>query len=321
MPRLAPRPSVPRRGRPRRGITLAELLIVMTLLGIVGTALVRTLTKQQQSYRDSARTATMRRELRLGGMMLPQDVRSISSSGGDVLEMDEDKFGFLGTYGSSVICARTATSFDILPTNLVNHTLTTWTTPPKVGDTVFVYNDSLLAGAEDDVWQKLSITSLDPNTSTCPGAPFADPVLDAPGTKPRLRVRVLSATGGDISDSVKVGSVVRFTRPMRYQLFQSSTTGSWYLGYSEYSAGAWSSPEAVAGPYRQFIAGDGRPSGLQFRYYDSTGTRLTSIVNKLSVSRLDVYLRAAGGASAITERKGAQMTDSTLFRIALRNYK
>lgn len=319
MPRLAPRPSAPR--RVRRGITLAELLVVMTLLGIVGTALVRTLTKQQQSYKDSARTATMRRELRLGGMMLPQDVRSISSSGGDVLEMDEDKFGFLGTYGSSVICARTATSFDILPTNLVNHTLTSWTTPPKVGDTVFVYNDSLLAGAEDDVWQKLAIVSLDPNTSTCPGAPYADPVLDAPATKPRFRVRIISPSGGGLSDSVKVGSVVRFTRPMRYQLFQSSNSGSWYLGYSEYGNGTWTSPEAVAGPYRQFIAGDGRPSGLQFRYYDSTGTRLNSIASKLSVSRLDVYLRAAGGASSVTERNGALMTDSTLFRIGLRNYK
>lgn len=165
--------------RPRHGLSLPELLVVLTLMGIIGTALTRTLVKQQQSYKDTVHTATMRRELRLGAMMLPQDVRSVSSAGGDVLEMAEQRFGFLGTFGSAVICARTGNTFDILPTNLARHTLTTWTSPPLVGDTVFVYNDSLNAGAVDDVWQKLAIIGISQNTAACPGAPYADPVLDA----------------------------------------------------------------------------------------------------------------------------------------------
>ena len=318
MPRLTP----PRTARPRRGFTLPELLITFLLLGIIGAAMVRTMSKQQQSYRDTTQGATMRRELRLSGVLMTQDLRSISSAGGDVQEMLESRVGFNGTYGSSIVCALPmAHTIDIPPTNLVHHEVTAWTTLPKAGDTIYVYNDSISGGSEDDVWQKLAIVSFAQSTTTCLGAPFTDPVLDPPATKPRYRITVSYPPGSaQIGDSVKVGAVVRFTRPMRYELFQASSA-KWYLGYSEYSGGGWSGIEAVAGPFRSFSAGDSTPSGLQFRYYDSTGTRLTNIAQKLDLSRIDVYMRASGGSSAITERKGALMTDSTLYRIGLRNFK
>src|SRR5690606_30895922 len=69
MPRLTPTP--PR--RLRRGFSLPELIITIFLLSIVGTAVVRTFTKQQQVYKDTAKTATMRRELRMTGMLMTQD--------------------------------------------------------------------------------------------------------------------------------------------------------------------------------------------------------------------------------------------------------
>ena len=62
--------------RERRGFTLVEALVVMAILAIVGTSLLRVLTKQQQSYKDSSKQAAMQRELRLTGSFLPAEMRS-----------------------------------------------------------------------------------------------------------------------------------------------------------------------------------------------------------------------------------------------------
>ena len=124
-----------------------------------------------------------------------------------------------------------------------------------------------------------------------------------------------------LADSVKVGAVVRFTRPMKYHL----RTGSWsepYLAVVEYREGLWREETPIAGPFRPFQAGDASPSGLQFRYYDSTGVGLIPPgVDSTRVSRVDVYLRTDRGKAAVTERKGNTLRDSLFFRIAIRNNK
>jgi len=303
--------------RARRGLTLPELMIAIIMLAIIGGAMTRVLLKQQQYYKDASRTAGAKRELRLGASMLPAELRSISSSGGDILSMSESEVVLRAYIGSSIICARSATdNIWIPPTNLTHHTLTTFVTRPMVGDTVFIYNENIEKGSEDDLWEQRTIIALDPANTACPGAPYTDPVLDTPGAKPRIRYRL----DANLPDSVKVGAVVRFTRPVRYRIYQE-TSGNWYLGSEEYTAGSWGSASPLAGPYRAFAAGDNNPSGLQLRFYDSLGVRITNMANDLDVARVDVFLRTNAGVSAITERKGNDLRDSVLMRVAIRNFK
>jgi len=301
----------------RRGLTLPELLVAMLLLAIVGGALTRVMVKQQQYYRDASLTAGAKRELRLGASVLPSELRSISSSGGDILSMSESTVLLRAYIGSSIICARSATDeIWVPPVNLAHHTLSTFVTRPQVGDTVFLYNENDLKGSEDDLWEMRTIIDVDNNSVACPGGPYTDPVLDPPATKKRMRYRLDAA----LPDSVKVGAVVRFTRPVRYRIYQE-TSGSWYLGLDEYSGGSWGAASPLAGPYRPFQAGDANPSGLQFRYYDSLGVRVTNMANQKDVARVDVYLRTNAGTSAITERNGSALRDSVLMRVAIRNFK
>ena len=77
----------------------------------------------------------------------------------------------------------------------------------------------------------------------------------------------------------------------------------------------------MAGPFRAFASGDSSGSGLQFRFYDSLGVRITNMANQEDVARVDVLMRTHAGTSAITERQGANLRDSVLMRVAIRNFK
>ena len=310
MPRLIQRA----RGT-RAGFSIIEILITIMILGIVGAALTRVMVKQQQSYRDTSNEANMQRELRLTSSMLPADLRSMSSSGADVLEMAEDKVAFLATIGSGIVCAKVGNTHVIIPPlNTAALTTTNWYSQPMNGDTIFMYNDSLGKGSDDDVWTRRPVANIT-TSAACPGGPYTDPTADA--GKPRWMIGV---GGLGIPDSVRIGAVVRFARPVRYQIYQAPS-GKWYVGYQEYVNGGWTAIEAVGGPYNRFQPGDVLPTGLQFRYFDSLGTRLTSFAQRLDVARIDVYLRTSAGLASVTERRPNTLKDSVMMRIAVRNFK
>jgi hypothetical protein len=314
MPRLIAGP------RSRPGVTLPELLIVMLLLTIVGTAMVRVMMKQQQYYKDATATAASRRELRLGSIVLPAEIRSISTAGGDIITMGENEITMLAATGSSVLCDRGPSgtvTFTIPPINLAHHQLTSFASAPVAGDTVFLYDENILKGSEDDVWRKFGIATVTSSAVACPGPPFTDPALDAPLLKRRI---VFTVAPGNIQDSVKIGAIARFSRPVKYRIYQE-TSGAWYLGVQEHRNGAWQTTDALAGPFRPFAAGDANPSGLQFRFYDTLGVRITDYTKVKDVGRIDVFLRTNAGSAAVTERKGALLRDSVVMRVAIRNSK
>ncbi|MGQ0537594.1 MAG: prepilin-type N-terminal cleavage/methylation domain-containing protein [Gemmatimonadaceae bacterium] len=312
MPRLAMRDT----SRLRRGMTLIELMITFVVLGVIGTAVTRLFTRQEQAYRDASETAMVNRQLRLGSSILPTEIRNISSAGSDIIAADEGSMTFRATIASTIVCARGAQFIDVPPANLAKHMLTSVYSMPIDGDTLFVYNENILKGSEDDRWEKFGITGVS-QVAACPGAPYTDPALDA--GKPRYRITV----DNPIPDSVKIGAVVRITRPVNYQLLQMGGSGRWYLTFQENRGGAWTASAPIAGPFRRLLSGDLSASGLQFRYFDSTGARILPPAAAVGapVSRIDVYMRALGGRAALKERKGVAINDSVAYRIAIRNYK
>ena len=308
--------------RLKRGFTLVEMLVTLILLAIIGGAMTRVLVKQQQAFKDQSRSVKARRELRLGATVLPSEFRSISTSGGDITSMSESQLNVRAAIGTGVICSRTSNVIFIPPTNLANETLTSFASIPVNGDSVFLFDEGNDPGAVDDKWDVFAVQDIGASSTACPGAPYTDPVLDPPATKKRpayiLTNSVLFPLG--IPDSVKVGAVVKFVRPVRYSIYQEGS-GAWYLGMQQYKSGAWQSTDALAGPFRPFVSGDANPSGLQFRYYDTLGVRITDFSKVNDVGRVDVFLRTNAGSAALTERKGADLRDSVVMRVAIRNSK
>ena len=311
MPQLTPddRAVPPARGRGRRGITLIELLMTITILAIVGAALSSILTRQQRFYRDAAETVTVRRELRGGASLLPTDLRAISTAGGDLLAAGPTEFTMRATIGSAVVCAKGATSLDLVPTGLTTHTLAAWYLPPQGGDTVFVFDDGTETGAGDDVWRQTAITGVATSATYCAASPYIAAVDDA---LPRTRISLDSA----VSATVQVGAVVRITRPVRYTLVQPTAASDWYLGYAEHTGTAWSAVEPIAGPLTS-------TNGLQFVYQDTLGAALTPSTPTLRtrVARVGVNIRATGRTDALRARGGQPLLDSLTFHVGVRNFR
>lgn len=311
MPQLS-RPTGPRRpplAAARRGITLVEVMITITVLAIVGASLTTILTRQQRFYRDASETVEVRRELRGGSALLPTDLRAISTAGGDLLEATATQFTMRATIGSAVVCAIGAQSVDLVPTGLTTHTLAAWYTPPQVNDSVFVFDDGPGIGADDDTWWRAAVVSTIADAAYCAGTPYVA-LVDA--ALPRVRM----ALDTPIDPTIQVGAVVRITRPVRYNIFQPSAGSDWYLGYTEHDGSAWRAVEPIAGPLTA-------TNGARFVYFDTTGTVRTpsTPTERTNVARVGVTLRATGRTDALQARNGAPMRDSLDFKIGIRNFR
>lgn len=300
-----------RRLRNRRGLTLVELLISMTILGVVSAIVAAVMLGQQRVFQQTYEMVGVRRELRTAMSLVPTDVRGLSSVGGDVSNFTENALTFRSTIGASVVCDRSGASRIFLPPlNLANNTLTSWVSRPIPGDTVFAFDEGPLRGAEDDSWVALTVSSVTPVLTACATSPFLDAVADV--GKVRWAIDVAEA----IPATVLIGAGVRFTRHVEYALQESPTSGRWYLTLQSRRGGAWETPLVVSGPYE--VPADG---GLRLVYFDSTGTEVLPGSPSNTLARVDLTMRAKGlpSSRALYEGGDAIPRDSIALRIAIRN--
>jgi len=333
MPRLTPSLS---RARARRGFTLAELLVALVLLSIIGGALFTTLRRQQRFYNHAGEVIEQRSQLRQAASILPSDFRSISAPGRDLIAMGATSVRLLANFGSAVICARPTAlvndTFDVPPLQGIRNTYTTWSTPPEPGDSVMIFDEGARRGSEDDQWLRFRIAAVTSSKEYC----VAPHIYVHADEAEQLRYRISVALPGQsvITNSsgvvvrtdvlaipttvVSPGAVVRFVRPVEYSLFQSPQNSKHYLGLSEFRGGAWSPRQVVSGPFQAVGTG----AGVSFRYFTESGTAVASTGDRTSVARIDMTIRGTGDArNQFSKSTSAtrQFTDSLAVRVALRN--
>ncbi len=285
-------------------------MITIVILGLLGTAVANMMLKQQRFYQRTTEEMTVRRNLRKALVMLPTELRAISSPGGDVSAFSAGAITFHSVFGSSLVCAKgSSTQIDVPPVNTSRTTTSNWYTLPAVGDTVYALrNDS--SGVDGDYWSAHRITAVASATTYCPGSAYSDSTLDA--GKLRYRFTLTPA----LPDSVGTGAALRFVRSARYTLTQAGS-GNWYINRAEQVNGSWQANVPVAGP---FVApGLNGSGGMVFAYYDSTGA-VTATASR--IARIDVVLRAQGNSTSGTAGMGvssAAVSDSVSIGIAIRN--
>lgn len=321
--------------RRRRGMTLIEIMISLVLLGIVSGVIMRVIMRQQRFYQGVNQIMTQRSQLRQATSILPVDLRSLSSVGDDIIAATDSSIEFMVNVGTGAVCSVIDNKQVALPPDTLasGQDITDWfgygRPNPDDNDlkyTVYIYDDSVTLGNEDDYWKQYDLKEVHQDGSQCLTT-YAT-VADAGKQRPILEVSdplgfTDPVTGGPLSQYIGVGAPVRVTRRVKYALYQAAD-GKWYLGFARMlkSTGAYEALSPVSGPYDPY----GSAAGVAFRYYDVDGTEIASGGNKAArerIARIDLIVRARTSANVraagIQGGANQQYKDSLAVSVMLRN--
>jgi prepilin-type N-terminal cleavage/methylation domain-containing protein len=300
--------------RQRGGFTMIELLIVVSLLGIIGTMLTTILVRQQRFHRAVASVTDSRARMRDIATIMPTDLRSISTAGKDLLAISDTSMQFRAFVGASVLCRYASNTVIELPPKVLasGNVLTAWINPPAPNDIAYLYDEGAQGGNVDDSWQPFTIsdTASATNPLWCPSTNVPAYATAADNAARRYQITLATAPS---QVSITVGAPIRFAREVRYSIY-AADDGQWYVGFQRCTPnatygqpGTCGAREVLAGPVLAGTA-DTLTSGLFFVYYNKAGTRMTSLVNTDTIARVGVGIRT----SAESMLKAATQTGGTI---------
>ena len=147
----------------RRGFTLVELLIVMVILGVVGAAIVRTLTTATRLSDSQSQRTAMQGNLRAGAGLIPSELREINidASGSDLIAIGKDSVKYRAMRRLAIACIGAGNVLTVRRTNSFG--LTGFS---AVSDSLFLYVENDPTLTSDDTWNKFAITNV--STGACP---------------------------------------------------------------------------------------------------------------------------------------------------------
>jgi type II secretory pathway pseudopilin PulG len=298
----------------RMGFSLVELLIVIVLLALVLTSVMTIFVQQQRFYSDSSAIMETRSSTRDAAYVLQSDLRSLSPKGGDIFAMGSKFVEFRSQLGATVVCTIDAsrTIVTVPPINVTTGAaLTSWVTPPVVGDTLLILDAGSSPGAVSDTFNIYTLTAPATANASCPNATGLTTTAGEATQGITFQVKpALTAT-------TTLGAPIRIVRRAHYELYQEAS-GSWYLGYYDCTplrVPICNSLQPVAGPY--VPPNNSGTGGIVFTYRDANGA---VTADSSLVRRIDLAARAQTSIDVHTAGyKRGPMTDSTFMTIAPRN--
>lgn len=311
--------STTRAPRGRRGFTLVELLIALTVLGLIGTALTTAIMRQQRINTRTTALIDTRNQGRITVGALAQELRGLSSIGGDIVGLSATSLEVRAPIATSVVCAidagRTTLTLPTERTLAAGHVLTSFVDPdalPKSGDWVFMYNPVLAVSAP---WDSTTVS----NAGTTKGAPAACPAgagnlvaTAADGLHDDYELSLTAAAPAGVA----VGSAVRILRRVRYRFAQEAAGQPYYLYYAECPNGVCGTDQALSGPFRPQSA-DTAATGFRFRYFDTNGLETAT---PSAVARIDIITRPMS-RDRVSNGTGTRdyLTQHEYVSVAIRN--
>lgn len=301
----------------RGGYSIAELIVAIALLCVVGGAIHQGLRRQQRVFRAIGLSLAARGDVRDAAEVFAADLLSASPLDTFPLALDS-AIEFLGSIGNSVSCdSAPALILRLPPEKLASGLrLTSLLATPDTGDLILVYNDDSAATAGRPRWDRLTIASVTAAaaSSACDMSTGFTSPADAGAAATVIGLRSAAAPG------IRRGAPVRILRRSRYSLYRSSDS-RWYLGQRRcvpVGPSRCRAVQPVSGPYAAYSAVGG--AGLSIEYRDVTGTVLSAPGAEIQAARVDMTVRGRPQSLARLGGPGYQeRSDSSVVSIALRN--
>ena len=300
--------------RRRHGVSLAELVVVVALAGVVGGAVTLTINRQQLFYRGVSDLHYAREGVRDAMAVMSTDIRAMSVS--DTVRLRADSaIEFFAGIGSSVVCQSTGNQIGLPARHPEASSLSAFLVEPDTGDIAAFYTRSA-EGREG--WERHRIAGFSSRalaTSCPPSSGFsAQRDLDAAMTGFVVTLSDLLPGG------IKAGVPVRFLRRARYSLYRASD-GHWYLGYRRCNAVGASTcgpVQPLSGPYSPYSTDPGA-TGFDFEYFDARGHPLAPSDSPLMLARVDITARSERSQGAATHGQMERIAEASTISVAVRN--
>jgi prepilin-type N-terminal cleavage/methylation domain-containing protein len=278
----------------RRGFTLIELMIGLTMMLIVTGAVYRLMISTQRASRGQAERVHLQSNVRIGSLVVLNDFRELNTvTGGladqnDILAIGASEITYRAMRGMGFICeAPTATQIRIS-----RGTFSGYRDPVPVRDSVYVFIDGNPDRDADDTWLRVEITGVSTATA-CPGAAGAGITLTTPNTPALV--------------GLTVGTPVRSFEVMELKLHQAD--GRSWLGARSVSAGEAIQP--VLGPLVD-------ATGFLLEYTDVNGA---PTVSRTAIKSIRVTLRGISDGTVNVGSEGSQahVQEELVSQVTLRN--
>jgi prepilin-type N-terminal cleavage/methylation domain-containing protein len=278
----------------RRGFTLIELMLSITIMLIVTGAIYRLIVSSQRITRSQAERVSLQSNVRIGSLAVLSDLRELNTvTGGsaaenDILAIAPNSITYRGMRGTGRICqAPTATQVRISRSSFIGYR-----DPQSVRDSVYVFIDGDPDTEVDDAWLSMALTGVSAATP-CPGILGDGITLTVPNTAALV--------------GLATGTPVRIFEVMELALHQQD--GRSWLGARSVSADEPVRP--VLGP---LVDGN----GFSLAYLNAAGAATT---DRTAVKSIQVTLRgiSEGAVNPGIEGIPTAVQEELISQITLRN--